>query len=201
MANTIRAGRITGDPTKGLCDRVCIEVNRVFDGCRETANNQTYVFALTGLPPQATPPFTFTHAINYDETRTENVSVTLLDNGKSRIECDVVIPILVTFLDAHGNAYTATSTLRLHRTFVLCVPEPSVVPYTFRVFAAFASDIGNFLSDDSVSVTGCYTLLAKVIVPTDLLVPSYGACVYPTCLDCGENMCNVFTALPLFPEL
>ena len=201
MANTIRAGRITGDPARGLCERICIEVDRVFDGCRETVNNRDYVFALNGIPAQATPPFTFVEATNYGETTTENVSVTQVANGRSRIECDIVIPILVTFSDAQNVSYTATSTLRLHRDFVLRVPERSIVPYSLRIFAAFLSRIGNFISDTAVSVAGCYTLVIKIIVPTDILVPTYGTCVYPACIECGGSTCNAFLSLPLFPEM
>ncbi len=200
MANNIRAGRITGDPIRGLCERICIEVDRVFDGCRETVNNQNYVFTLSGISPQATPPFTFTEATGYGETTVENVSVVQLSNGKSRVEADIVLPIAVTFLDTFGNAYTGTSTLRLHRDFVLRVPTDSIVPYSLRVFSAFLSRIGNFIGDDAVSVAGCYTLVVKVIVRTDILVPSYGNCVYPVCVDCGGEACNEFLSLPLFPR-
>ena len=59
MANTLRAGRITGDPAAGLCERMCIEVKRVFDGCRESVSNQNFTLELNGIPPQAVPPLTF----------------------------------------------------------------------------------------------------------------------------------------------
>ena len=81
MNNTIRAGRISGDPAKGLCERICIEVPRVFDGCRESFDNQTFVLELTGISPQAVPPFTFVEATNYGEIVFENVSVVSLTNG------------------------------------------------------------------------------------------------------------------------
>ncbi|WP_251617365.1 hypothetical protein [Pumilibacter muris] len=198
MANTLRAGAITGSPTAGLCERMCIEVKRVFDGCKEVFNNQSYVLELAGIPPQATPPFTFVEAVNYGATAFENVSVSSLENGKARISGDVVVPILVTFTDANGNAYTATSSLRLHRDVVLSVPAPTIAPYTIEVFSAFVSRIGSFISNEAVSVSACLVLIIKVIVIADILVPTYGNCVYPECVDCGD-ICNEFLSLPLFP--
>ena len=201
MANTFRAGRIAGDPTRGLCERICIEAARVFDGCRETVNNQNYVLELNGIPPQAVAPFTFIEAVNYGETLIENVSVVSLDSGKSRVSGDIIIPVIVTFTDSLSNAYTAASTIRFHRDFVLNIPNRSIVPYKLEVFAAFISRIGNFIGENAVSVSGCYTLVVKVIVMTDILVPIYGNCVYPDCVECGRGVCNEFTSLPLFPDV
>ena len=200
MNNTIRAGRISGDPAKGLCERICIEVPRVFDGCRESFDNQTFVLELTGISPQAVPPFTFVEATNYGEIVFENVSVVSLTNGRSRISGDIVIPILVTFTDANGDAYTGTSTVRQHREVILRIPERSVVPYRIEVFAAFLSRVGNFVSDTAVSVQACYTYIIKIIVMTDILVPIYGTAVYPDCVECGGNVCNAFLSLPLFAQ-
>ncbi len=199
MKNTIRAGRIAGDPTVGLCERICIEVPRVYDGCRDTFDNQTVLFELTDISAQATPPFTFVSAHSYGTAVWENITVTPLDNGRARVAGDVVIPVSVTFTDALGNPYTGKSELRLHKDTVLCVPRRAVVPYEFRVTALFAGQTGNFIGERTVSVTGCYTYVLKVIVPVDILVPTYGYAVYPECTDCGGNACTALLSLPLFP--
>ena len=187
MANTLRAGRITGDPAAGLCERMCIEVKRVFDGCRESVSNQNFTLELNGIPPQAVPPLTLSDEEN-------------LANGKTCFSGEVSIPVIVTFADSLGNRYTATSNVRFFREFALGTPANSIVPYSLEVFVAFLSTIGNFISPAAVSVNACYVLIAKVIVPTDILVPTYGRCVYPDCTDCGENTCNAFLGLPLFPD-
>ncbi len=200
MANTLRAGRITGNPATGLCERICIEVNRVFDGCRQSANGVNYVLELNGIPPQAVEPFTFNNAVSNGNSELDSVVQTPLSGNRVRLEATVTIPVLVTFTDVHGNAFTATSTLRIHQNVVLNVPERAIVPYDFKVFAIFASGIGNFISSDAVSVNGCYTLIIKVIVPVDVLVPIYGYAVYPECTDDEGNVCNILGALPLFPD-
>lgn len=199
MANTIRAGKIVGDPTDGLCERICIEVPRVFDGCRETRNNQNFLLTLTGVPPQATPPFTFVEAVSYGDATVENESVTSEADNVALFEIDIVIPVLVTFTDVNAVAYTATSSIRLHREYRLRIPDPSIVPYKLKVFAAFVSRIGSFMGNDAVSVSGCYTIVAKIVVMTDILVPTYGVCVYPTCCR-GTDACAEFVSLPLFPD-
>ncbi len=200
MANTLRAGRITGDPAAGLCERMCIEVKRVFDGCRESVSNQNFTLELNGIPPQAVPPLTFIRAESHG-----NAVFTLSDeenlaNGKTCFSGEVSIPVIVTFADSLGNRYTATSNVRFFREFALGTPANSIVLYSLEVFVAFLSTIGNFISPAAVSVNACYVLIAKVIVPTDILVPTYGRCVYPDCTDCGENTCNAFLELPLFPD-
>lgn len=201
MPNTIRAGRIAGDPLRGLCDRVCVQVDRVFDGCRETVNNQNFTLALDGVPPAAVPPFTFVSAEENGVAVTENVTVTRRQNGRACFEVDIVIPVIVTFTDANNAAYTATSSLKLHRSFILRVPNDALTPYRLQVYAIFRSDIGTFTSNTSVAVTACYALVAKVIVPTDLLIPTYGVCVYPACTGCNNDVCSALANLPLFSSL
>ncbi len=198
MANTIRAGRIRGNPLTGLCERICIEVQRVFDGCRENFNNQSFTLTVAQISAEATPPFTFVEASGSGEAAFENVVTVPLGNGRSRVSGDIVLPVTVTFTDAYNNAYTGVSSFRVHREFVLRLPEQSLVPYRIEVFAVFESLIGSFLSDDTVAGSGCYVYVAKVIVPTDILIPTYGNCVYPGCVDCGDA-CNALLSIPLFP--
>lgn len=200
MANNLRAGRITGSPTNGLCERICIEVQRVFDGCRESANNRNFTLELSGIPAQATPPFVFIRAESYGDAVFDRVTEEPLENSRACISGELTIPVLVTFSDVYGNRYTATSSIRMRREFVLRIPEQSVVPYSIKLFASFLSTVGTFAGDTSVSVNGCYIIIAKVIVPTDILVPTYGFCVYPECTGCEDRSCNVFFSLPLFPQ-
>ena len=44
MANTKAAGRITGNPMCGLCERVCIEAKKIFDGCGLYGRNDNAVY-------------------------------------------------------------------------------------------------------------------------------------------------------------
>ena len=196
--NTIRAGRICGDPTDGLNERVCIEVPRVFDGCREQLSSQSFLLPLTDITPAAVPPFTYVRAISFGESTFTVNSIMEGRRGQSCISGEVMIPLLVTFTDANSNGFTARSSITFTHTFSLRLPQDSVEPYTIRCRAAFRSSTGRFINDTTVSVLGCIVLIAKVVVNVDLLVPSYGYCVYPECTGCGD-ICTAFLDLPLFP--
>lgn len=199
MANTIRAGRIVGNPSDGLCERICIEVRRVFDGCRESADNNTYTFVLSDISAAAIPPFTFVSAYNGGDARFDNVTETALAGGLTRAEGDIVIPVTVSFTDANSDPYTARSELKLHRTFVLNTPDSAVVPYRYSVLAALRSEIGSFTSNDTASITLCYTFVIKVVADVDVMVPSYGYAVYPDCGACDGDICRQLLGVPLFP--
>ena len=198
--NTIRSGRIYGDPTKGLCERVCIEVSRVYDGCREQVSSQSFLLTLTDIPPTAVLPFTYVRAVSFGESTFTVNSITDGSGERSNVSGTVTIPLLVTFTDAGGGAFTAKSSYSFTHTFSLYLPQDAITPYTFGVSAAFRSTSGQFVSDNIVSVLGSAVLIAKVKVNVDLLVPSYGYAVYPDCSGaCGRDSDTPFVDLPLFP--
>lgn len=200
MPNTIRAGRICGDPTAGLCERICIEVNRVYDGCRESFESSEFTLSVTNISPQATPPFTFVSAQSSGNAVFRIVSVTTPDTGKSTVAGEITIPVTVTLLDTYGNSYAGTSEIRLYREFLLNLPPESLAEYRVEVMAFFGSQIGTFTSSTTVAVTGCLAYVVKVIVPTDIVIPTYGLCVYPCC-NSVDTRCNFISGIPLFPEL
>lgn len=200
--NTIRAGRIDGDPLKGLCERVCIEVTRVFDGCREAFSSQSFVLTLTDIPVTAVLPFTYVRAESYGESTFTVSGITDGQGGRSNVRGEVNIPLLVTFTDSSGSAFTARSNLSFTQTFSLSLPQDSLTPYTIEVRAAFRSTSGQFLGSNTVSIIGSAVLIAKVVGRVDLLVPSYGYAVYPDCSGaCGRENDTAFADLPLFPSL
>ena len=193
MANTIRAGRISGDPTLGLCERVCIKVERIYDGCTEAHESQAFTLELMDVSAGATPPFVFISAEG-SGTAAFNYTVTPTSGRRSRVSGTVDIPVAVAFSDAYGNQYTATSSIKLNREYLLRLPSNPLTPYRVEVAAVLASRIGSFLSDTVVSVNGCLALTAKVVVDEDILVPSYGNCVYPEC-DNISDVCSAVSAL------
>lgn len=200
MINTKRAGKIVCDPTIGLCERVCIEVPRVIDGCVSKFENQSTVLALTCIPPAAVTPFTFISATSISNASFINVSIVLLENGCSRITGEVVIDILVTFKDANNNIYTAKSKYEVNRDIILRLPLNPLLPYELKTAVNFYSIIGHFVTDCTISIQFCYIIVQKVIVMADILVPSYGDCVYPDCVSCNKNnICEEINNLPLFP--
>lgn len=199
MANTKRVGRIVGDPTVGLCERICIEVPQVLDACRENVSNQSFTLALTDISAQAVPPFTYVSAVSAGDAVFTTECIEYAENGKSCVEGTVDIPITVTFTDAYARPYTGKGNLRLRGTFLLALPLRSLTPYRLEVFAAFNSISGNFLNENTVSVSGCYLFVLKVIATTDILVPSYGYAEFPACETCTDDICRGITSAALFP--
>lgn len=199
MANTVAAGRIVGSPLKGLCERVCIEVKRVLDGCMTRVQNQTFVLRLSAVPAVAVPPFTYAGCNSCGSTTFINTVLYPQAGVTTRVSGDAVLPVTVAFTDSVGNNFCVAATLTIHRDICLRLPSDRFMPFSLEAEAQFVSEIGSFLTDDTVSVTGCYVIINKVTVRVDMLVPSYGYCVYPECTSCGEDACNNIMTLPIFP--
>ena len=44
-------GRINGNPVNGLCEKVCVEAEKVFDACIRQTQEEGITLALTGFNP------------------------------------------------------------------------------------------------------------------------------------------------------
>lgn len=197
--NTIRAGRITGNPLNGLCERVCIEVPVVYDGCIARSASVAFQLVLTDITPGMIYPYSFVSAVGYGDATFENLTVTPQDGNRARIRGDVVIPVVVTFTDATGRVGTGRSSVSVHKDVILRIPTRSLVPYKITVTANLASEIGNFINETTVNILCCIVTVIKVVVISDILVPTYGYSVYPDCTDGSEDLCTALLNLPVFP--
>ena len=197
-------GPIVGNAANGLCEKVCIEVKKVFDACikQETLTDQTITLEST-TPADVTEPFTFVGAKSSSSEGTiQNLVVTPTPEtpGCSRVQCNVEIPMQVSFTDANGVQATGTGTLTLARDVILRVPEPSVIPYEIVAVVNAVSAEGSYTADAEFTVTLCVTVILKVVMDVELLVPSYGYCYIPPCQEYQEEICEGFFDLPLFPR-
>lgn len=201
MANNTKAsGRIIGNPLCGLCERVCIEAKKIFDGCIGRFGNVTFTVALSDFTGGTTTPYTFERALSSGATTLNNLTVTTIRDNRSRVAFDSVIPITVYYTDAAGVAGTATGTVTFSRDMVLSVPSDSVVPYSIEATTALSSNIGSFSSDNaSVTITCCIIQIVRVVTTVELLVPSYGYCEYPSCENYADEVCEGVFARPVFP--
>ncbi|MBQ7712328.1 MAG: hypothetical protein IJT69_00780 [Clostridia bacterium] len=208
FSNNVRPDRmpgpIAGNPANGLCEKVCIEVKKVFDACikQETLTDQ--VITLSGTTPaDVQQPFTFVGARSSSSVGTIGdlvVTPTSETPGCSRVQCSVEIPLSVSFTDANGTSAVGTSSLTIQRDVLLRVPEPSVIPYEIVAVVNAVSAEGSYLSDGQFSITLCVTVILKVVMDVELLVPSYGYCYIPPCQEYQEEICDGFFDLPLFPR-
>jgi len=208
FSNNVRPDRmpgpIVGNAANGLCEKVCIEVKKVFDACikQETLSDQLITLSGT-TPADVQQPFTFVSARSSSSLGTISdltVTPTAETPGCSRVQCSVEIPLSVSFTDANGTSAVGTSTLSLTRDVLLRVPEPSVIPYEIVAVVNAVSAEGTYVSDGQFSITLCVTVILKVVMDVELLVPSYGYCYIPPCQEYQEEICEGFFDLPLFPR-
>lgn len=196
-------GRISGNPLNGLCEKVCIEVKKVFDACMKQEAITDLSVTITDITPAGTvEPYTFLSARSINShSIISNLIVTPLDDGAcSRVSATITIPIEVLFTDANGITASGSSTVTLTRDVVLSTPQPSVMPYEVEAITNLIAPEGEYLGNNVFSITGCITGILKIVMEVELLVPSYGYCQIPTCQDYKADVCDGFFDLPLYPR-
>ena len=196
-------GNISGNPMNGLCEKVCIQVRKVFDACISQTTLESLSVTLTDLNP-ASPaePLTFVSGKSTSTRGTITaLTVTPLADrpGLSRVLATVSIPVEITYTDANGVEGTGTGNIALTEDIVMCVPTGSVFPVELAATVNMASPNGVYVSGTTFSITACTTVVMKVLADVDLLVPSYGYCPIPPCQEYNQELCATYFELPLFP--
>ena len=182
-------GNISGNPMNGLCEKVCIQVRKVFDACISQNTLETLSVTLTDLTP-ASPaePLTFVSGTSTSSrgTITALTVTPLVDRpGLSRVLATVSIPVRINYTDANGVEGSGTGTVSLTEELAATVN--------------MASPNGVYVSGSTFSITACTTVVMKVLADVDLLVPSYGYCKIPPCTEFSQEVCQGVFDLPLFP--
>lgn len=198
-------GVIRGNGMSGLCEKACIQVDKVFDACMSRQQTDNVELALTGITPSGlSEPYTFVSARSQAaEASVTDLVITDLPDlpGRSRVQCNIVIPVQVTFTDAAGRQGSALSSVVVTKDVVLRTPQPSLIPYTVQAVGNVVSTVGTYDDvNDTFTVTACITVILKVIMPVQLLVPSYGYCYIPPCQEYNTQECAGVFELPLYPQ-
>lgn len=196
--------QMTGNPLNGLCEKVCVEVNKVFDACMKQSQEDGILLALSdNVPANPTYPLTF---ISAKSTTTEGtITASQIDRladrpNFARVQVTVSVPVEVLYTDANGVEGSATSSVSFTQDVILFVPEPSVIPYNVKAVVSLISTEGTYTPENSFTVSCCVTIILKIVMPVELLVPSYGYCTIPPCQDYSQEVCAGFFELPLFPN-
>lgn len=196
--------QITGNPLNGLCEKVCVEVNKVFDACIKQTQEEGLILNLTDLmPANPTYPLTFISARSIGTVGTiTNLQIDRLQDRPNfaRVQVTVSIPVEVLFVDANNVEGKGNSTVTLTEDVIMFVPEPSVIPYTVNSVVSLVSTQGVYTGENTFTVSACVTLILKIVMTVDLLIPSYGYCNIPPCQDYSQEVCAGFFELPLFPN-
>ncbi len=198
--NYKRAGRITGNPLCGLCERVCIQTKRVLDGCVYRRSNVEFSVTLSAVSPSLIPPYTFSKIRSMGISVVQNLVLSTLLDGKTRVQASIVVPVTVTFTDASGTVGTGQGEVTIDRDVVLSLPNQSLVPYAIETSTVIEGSIGTFVaSGTGVIASACVLQIVRATAVVELLVPSYGYCEYPDCEDFGDRECRSLFGRPIFP--
>jgi len=196
-------GPITGNPTNGLCERVCIQTNKVFDSCRKQISETGASVTLTDITPEGlVEPFTFVSGEANGNAFITNLVIDRFPDRPNfaRVTGDVNVPISITFTDANGVEGTGNATLVYRQDVILFMPQPSIVPFTIDVFASLAIADGTYQGNNTFVIDACIQIILRVVVNTNILVPSYGYCPIPPCQEFSStDVCPGFFDLPIYP--
>ncbi len=196
--------QITGNPLSGMSEKVCVQVNKVFDACIKQTQEEGVVLPLTGnIPQNPTYPLTYISARSLStEGVITNLQIDRLADRPNfaRVQATITVPVEVLYVDAANVEGKATSTVTLTQDVIMYVPEPSVIPYTVNAVVSLISTEGVYTAVNTFTASFCVTLILKIVMPVDLLIPSYGYCNIPPCQEYSQEVCAGFFELPLFPN-
>ncbi len=197
--------QITGNALNGLCEKVCVQAKKVFDACIKQTQEEGIVLTLTDFTPEnPTYPLTFVSA----KSTTTKATITSLQVDRltdrpnfARVQVTMTVPMEVLYTDANGVEGRATSSTTLTSDVILFVPEPSIIPYYVEASVSIIAPEGVFDAEtNSFTVSCCVTVILKIVMEVELLVPSYGYATIPPCQEYTQEVCSGFFELPLFPN-
>lgn len=197
-------GPLRGNPLNGLSEKVCIQVKKVFDACIKQMTDEGILLAVKNpVPANPALPLTFISAKNISSKGIiKDLTITRLEDRPkfARIQCLVEIPIEVIYVDADGVEGKGTAVTTIPEDIILHIPEPSIIPYSIEAVTGVICPEGTNSSALDFICTACETVIIKVVVEAELLVPSYGYCPIPPCQEFNQEVCATFFELPLFPN-
>lgn len=197
-------GQINGNPLNGLCEKVCVQVKKVFDACMQQSQLNGVVLDITNITPaNLTYPLTFVSAKSL--TSQGVISNLLIEplperQGSARVKADVTIPVSVAFVDANGVEGAATSSVTITKDVILNIPSASIMPYSIEAIVSLVSTQGSTTGENQFTIDACVSIIMKVVMEVELLVPSYGYAAIPPCQEYTQEVCAGFFELPMFPR-
>lgn len=197
--------QLTGNPLNGLCEKVCIQTKKVFDACIKQTQEEGVILALSDFSPEnPSYPLTFLSAKSTTTKATvTNVQIDRLSDRPNfaRVQVTLSVPMEVIYTDASGVEGKAQSTTTLTGDVILFVPEPSVIPYSVEAVVSIVAPDGVYnATDNNFTVSCCVTVILKMVMEVELLIPSYGYAAIPPCQEYSNEVCSGFFELPLFPN-
>ena len=214
-------GSVAGNVLDGLDEKVCVQVQRVYDSClqQEQLTNVDVTISsyaqvvnngcgcnddTTTAPPTSAPvaPITFESCRSSTmDVDIGNLSVERLCDRPcfARVRGTVEIPIDILFTDSRCVEYIGKGVVTVNKDVLLAVPDESIVPFTLEGMASAVCVAGSYRGENTFRLTVCVTIVLKVLAKVEILIPSYGFCPIPPCEEFADSVCDEFFSLPLFP--
>lgn len=198
-------GPLKGNPLQGLCEKACIQVNKVFDACMKQETITNVLINVTNITPTSlVAPYKFISAkSNTTKSLIQNLVVSELPDSNccARVSGEVIVPLSVVVIDANGNQGVGQANLYLPKDVLLHISAPSVMPYEIEAITTVICPEGTFVPGSNVQflITACTTSILKVVMQVELLVPSYGYAYIPPCQEYTQDVCDGLFDLPLYP--
>lgn len=196
--------QITGNPINGLTEKVCIQAEKIFDAAIKQTQLENYSLTLTDLSPEnPTYPLTFISARSTSaEATVTNLNVDRqADKHCARVQATLTVPLEVLYTDANGVEGSATAIVSINQDVLLYVPAPSIMPFTVQAVVSAVVPEGTFNPETGgFTVTVCLTVILKIAMSVEILVPTYGYCAIPPAQDYSQEICAGFFELPLYPQ-
>lgn len=196
-------GPINGNPINGLCEKACVQVKKVFDACMKQSQEDGLVVTLSSnTPANPTYPLTFVSAKSTSTTGAiQSLQIDRLADRPTmaRVQITIGIPVEVIYTDANGVDGKGTGTVTVSQDVIMFVPEPSIIPYTVEAVVSLVSPEGVYTGNNTFTFTACITIILKMVMEVELLIPTYGYAVIPPCNEYTQEVCSGFFELPLFP--
>lgn len=195
MSNNIKIGRITTNPLCGLCEIVCIDARTVYDGCMRRYTNVEYNLPIT-VNASAVAPYMFNYVKSNGVTLVSNLLVVPYDEQRCRINFTSTIPVTVYYTDANNVQYSSLSQIIIDREVLLRVPTQDFTPYSVEVATNILGRSGRIVSTVEAVARACVAQVVRIVVKRELLIPTYGDCVYPECEETA-NSCQGLFSIPV----
>ena len=197
-------GQISGNPLNGLCEKVCLQVKKVFDACMQQNQLTNIVLNITNLTP-ANPTYPLTFISAKSTVSQGTISNLLIDPLNERPNCarvkaDITIPVSVAYVDANNVEGVATATITITKDVILNIPSASIMPYNVEAVVSLVSTQGTYSDLNQFVIDACVSIIMKIVMEVELLVPSYGYAAIPPCQEYTQEVCAGFFELPMYPE-
>lgn len=195
MSNNIKIGKITSNPLCGLCEIVCIDARTIYDGCIRRYSNVEFTLPIT-VNSSAVAPYSFVSVKSNGVTMVSDLIVSAYDEQRSRITFTSTIPVTVYYADANNVQYSALSQIIIDREVLLRVPTQDFTPYSVEVATNVLGRRGRIASTIEAVARVCVAQVVRIVVKRELLIPTYGDCVYPECEEVA-NACQGLFSIPV----